>query len=163
MNAPAYQAVISISDLEAGFALGLRCNSDEILAIEFLTAQTAQAPKTPLAKETVRQLRAYLKDPRFEFGLPLAPTGTRFQRRVWEGIAAIPSGETRSYGALALSVHSAPRPVGGACGANPYAVVVPCHRVVASGGGLGGFGRERGGFSLEIKRWLLAHEDAQWR
>jgi len=161
MNASAYQAVINISDLKAGFALGLRCNSDEILAIEFLTARPGLAPKTPLAQEAVRQLRAYLKDPRFEFGLPLAPAGTRFQRRVWEGIAAIPSGETRTYGALALSIHSAPRPVGGACGANPYAVVVPCHRVVASGG-LGGFGGERGGFSLQIKRWLLAHEDAQW-
>lgn len=163
MNGSAYQAIVSISDRKCRFALGLRCDSDEILAVEFLTPRDAQAPKTPLAKEAVRQLRAYLKDPRFEFGLPLAPTGTRFQRRVWDGIAAIPSGETRSYGALAKSIHSAPRPVGGACGANPYAVVVPCHRVVASGGRIGGFGRGERGASLEIKRWLLAHEDAQWR
>ena len=162
MEMPAYQAVINITELKAGFALGLRCNADEIIAVEFLAPRPALAPKTPLAKEAVRQVRAYLKDPHFEFGLPLAPAGTRFQRHVWEGIAAIPSGETRSYGALAKSIHSAPRAVGGACGANPYAVVVPCHRVVASGGALGGFGRERGGWSLEVKRSLLAHEDARW-
>jgi len=163
MNPTPYQAVISFADLNAGFALGLRCNSDEILAIEFLTARPAQTPKTPLAKEAVRQLRAYQKDPRFEFGLPLAPAGTHFQRRVWDGIAAIPSGEIRTYGELALSIRSAPRPVGGACGANPYAVVVPCHRVVASGGRLGGFGRGDGGMPLAIKRWLLGHEGAQWQ
>ncbi|MCX7176201.1 MAG: methylated-DNA--[protein]-cysteine S-methyltransferase [Proteobacteria bacterium] len=163
MNTPAYQAVINISNLKSGFALGLRCDADEILAVDFLTPRAAVTPKTPLAQEAVRQLRAYLKDPAFEFGLPLAPAGTHFQRRVWEGIAAIPSGETLSYGALAKSINSAPRAVGGACGANPYAVVVPCHRVVASGGGLGGFGHERAGFSLEIKRWLLAHEDARWQ
>lgn len=163
MNAPAYQAVVCVSNAKSGFALGLRCNADEILAIEFLTPRAALAPKTLLAKEAVRQLTAYLKDPAFQFGLPLAPAGTPFQRRVWAGIAAIPSGETRSYGEVALSIGSAPRAVGGACGANPYPVVVPCHRVVASGGGIGGFGHERAGFSLEVKRWLLAHEDARWQ
>jgi len=162
MDASSYDAIIRISDSTCGFALGVRCDPDEIRAVEFLTPRDALAPRTPLAKEAVRQLRAYLKDPRFEFGLPLAPAGTHFQRRVWEGIAGIPSGETRTYGALAKSIHSAPRPVGGACGANPYAVVVPCHRVVASGGRLGGFGRGDGGSPLEIKRWLLAHEGNLW-
>ncbi|MFA6310761.1 MAG: methylated-DNA--[protein]-cysteine S-methyltransferase [Sterolibacterium sp.] len=161
MDTPPYQAVVCISNPGSGFALGVRCNADEILAVEFLAPRAALAPRTPLAKEAVRQLSGYLKDPMFEFGLPLAPAGTHFQRRVWAGIAAIPSGETRTYGALALTINSAPRAVGGACGANPYAVVVPCHRVVASGG-LGGFGHERAGFALEIKRWLLAHEDARW-
>lgn len=163
MNNSAYHAVINVADRNFAFALGLRCNADEILAVEFLAPRSALAPKTLLAKEAARQLRAYLADPRFEFGLPLAPAGTLFQRRVWNGIAAIPSGETRTYGELAYSINSGPRAVGGACGANPYAVVVPCHRVVASGGTLGGFGRGRGGASLEIKRWLLAHEDAQWQ
>lgn len=163
MNAPAYQAVVYLPALAPGFALGLRSNADEILSIEFLAPRAELAPKTPLAKEAVRQLRAYLKDPAFEFGLPLTPAGTPFQRRVWAGIALIPSGETRTYGELALAIHSGPRAVGNACGANPYPLVVPCHRVVASGGGLGGFSRERGGLWLEIKRWLLARENPQWR
>jgi O-6-methylguanine DNA methyltransferase len=54
---------------------------------------------------------------------------------------------------------NAPRAVGQACGANPYPLVVPCHRVVATGGGLGGFNRQGGGFLLDVKRWLLTHEN----
>ncbi len=154
MNTPFYQAVVTAP----GFCLGVRCNEDEITSIDFLEPQAERAPKTPLAKETVRQLRAYLKDPTHQFTLPLAASGTHFQRRVWQQIEAIPLGETRSYGEVAESIGSAPRAVGGACGSNPYPLVVPCHRVVASGGGLGGFARERGGFLLDIKRWLLAHE-----
>ena len=91
------------------------------------------------------------------FGLPLRPSGTAFQRRVWGEIAAIPCHQTKSYGELAKALHNAPRAVGQACGANPFPLVVPCHRVIASGGALGGFARQRGGFLLEIKRWLLAH------
>ena len=56
---------------------------------------------------------------------------------------------------LAKNLKNAPRAVGQACGANPYPLVVPCHRVVATGGGLGGFARQRGGFLLDVKRWLL--------
>jgi len=153
-----YQAVVYDPKQAPGFALGLRCNDDEILSIEFLEPRPAIAPKTLLAKEAARQLSAYLRDPGFAFSLPLAPTGTPFQRRVWKGISTIPCGKTRTYGELAASIHSGPRAVGNACGANPYPLAVPCHRVVASGGGLGGFARERGGLLLEIKRWLLAHE-----
>ena len=157
MSAPAYQAVVSAPT----FALGIRCNEDEILQLDFLEPRAEVAPKSLLAKEAVRQLRAYFKDPAFSFSLPLAPTGTAFQRRVWAGIAAIPSGSTATYGGLAQAIDSGPRAVGNACGANHYPVVIPCHRVVASGGpngGLGGFARTRGGFLLDVKRWLLAHE-----
>lgn len=140
------------------FALGIRCTADEITAIDYLEPRTAIAPQSPLAREAVRQLRAYLKDPRFVFGLPLQPAGTHFQRRVWDGIAAIPPGATRTYGELAATIRSGPRAVGNACGANPYPLVVPCHRVVAANQGLGGFARQRGGFLLEIKKWLLLHE-----
>ncbi|MDK9723536.1 MAG: methylated-DNA--[protein]-cysteine S-methyltransferase [Sterolibacteriaceae bacterium MAG5] len=154
MKASPFQAVVSAP----AFSLGVRCSDDEILDIEFLEPRAEVAPKTLLAKEAVRQLRAYLQDPRFAFGLPLAPAGTSFQRRVWAGIAAIPAGGTRTYGELALAIGSGPRAVGNACGANPFPVVVPCHRVVASGGGLGGFARNRSGFLLDVKRWLLRHE-----
>jgi methylated-DNA-[protein]-cysteine S-methyltransferase len=140
------------------FSLGLRCTDDEVTEIVYLEPRAELPPRTPLAKEAIRQLRAYLKNPRFVFSLPLAPAGTAFQRRVWAGIAAIGSGETRTYGELAQSLGSSPRAVGNACGANPYPLVVPCHRVVAAGGGLGGFARQRGGFLLDVKRWLLGHE-----
>jgi O-6-methylguanine DNA methyltransferase len=93
--------------------------------------------------------------PAFAFGLPLRPAGTTFQRRVWEQISAIPTGRTHTYGEVAKNLKNAPRAVGQACGANPYPIVVPCHRVVATSGGLGGFARERGGFLLDVKRWLL--------
>jgi len=142
------------------FSLGIRCSGDAITAIDFLEPCAELAPRVPLAREAVRQLRAYLQDPRFAFGLPLAPAGTPFQRRVWARIAAIPSGRTQSYGELATALASGPRAVGNACGANPYPVVVPCHRVVAANHGLGGFARSRGGFLLDVKRWLLEHERA---
>lgn len=139
------------------FSLGIRCNDDEITGIEFLEARAEIAPTSLLAMEAVRQLRAWLKDSRHTFSLPLAPQGTPFQRKVWAGVAAIPRGQTRQYGELAAAIGTGPRAVGNACGANPYPVVVPCHRVVAAGG-LGGFGRGRGDFPLDVKRWLLAHE-----
>lgn len=153
MPSSTYQAIVSAP----GFSLGLRCNEDEILGIDYIERCAAVAPRGLLAKEAVRQLRAYLKDPRFVFALPLAPAGTAFQQRVWQDIAEIPSGSTRTYGQLAQTLRSGPRAVGNACGANPYPLVVPCHRVVASQG-LGGFARNRGGFLLDVKRWLLAHE-----
>lgn len=140
------------------FALGIRCDDDEVTEIAYLEPRAELKPRGLLAQEAVRQLRAYLQDPRFNFSLPLRPQGTAFQRRVWQGIAAIPAGETLTYGELAAALRSGPRAVGNACGANPYPLVVPCHRVVASGGGLGGFARQRGGFLLDVKRWLLAHE-----
>jgi O-6-methylguanine DNA methyltransferase len=80
---------------------------------------------------------------------------TPFQRRVWEALRQLPPGQTRSYGEIArvLGRPQAARAVGGACGANPVPVLVPCHRVLASGGRLGGFS---GG--LKWKRLLLARE-----
>ena len=150
-----FQAVVAAP----GFALGVRCDDEEIIEIEFIEARPELAPANPLAAEAVRQLRAYLADPAFEFGLPLRTSGTAFQRRVWAEIAAIPVGVTLTYGEVAKNLRNAPRAVGQACGSNPYPVVVPCHRVVATGGGLGGFARERGGFLRDVKRWLLTHEN----
>ena len=150
-----YDAVVSAP----GFSLGIRCDGEDwVEEIEFIEPHREQKAKAPLAAEVARQLHAYLKDPGFVFGLPLKPSGTPFQRRVWEQIAAIPCGRTHTYGELAKHLSNAPRAVGQACGANPYPLVVPCHRVVAAGGGLGGFNRQGGGFLLEVKRWLLRHE-----
>ena len=151
----AFQAIVAAPF----FCLGVRCDEMEILGLEFLVPCAEQEPANALAAEAVRQLRGYLADSAYVFSLPLRPAGTRFQRRVWEQVALIPNHERRTYGELAKAVKSAPRAVGQACGANPYPVVVPCHRVVAAGGGLGGFARQsERGFPLDVKRWLLAHE-----
>ena len=149
-----FQAVVAAP----GFCLGVRCDEWEIHSLEYLAPGPELAPRNPLAAEAVRQLRAYLSEPDFAFGLPLRPSGTAFQRRVWELIASIPNHQTRSYGELAKALHNAPRAVGQACGANPFCLVVPCHRVIAAGGALGGFSRQGSGFLLDVKRWLLAHE-----
>lgn len=151
----AFDAIVSAP----GFSLGIRCDGDDwIEEIAFLPKQKEKRGATPLAIEAARQLHAYLGDPDFVFGLPLKPSGTTFQRRVWQQIAAIPRGQTHTYGEVAGALNNAPRAVGQACGANPFPLVVPCHRVVAANGGLGGFSRQGGGFLLDVKRWLLAHE-----
>jgi methylated-DNA-[protein]-cysteine S-methyltransferase len=105
--------------------------------------------------EAVRQLREYFAGRRQEFDLPLAPEGTDFQHKVWRKLQEIPFGETISYGELARRVGNpkASRAVGSANGKNRIPIVIPCHRVIAGDGGLGGFG---GG--LSVKEKLLALE-----
>ena len=92
-----YQAIVRAP----AFSIGVHCDDDEITAIDYL--EPAERGAGAAGQEAVRQLRAYLTDPGFAFGLPLAPAGTPFQRRVWDGIAAIPAGQTRSYGELATA------------------------------------------------------------
>ncbi|SCY49651.1 methylated-DNA-[protein]-cysteine S-methyltransferase [Nitrosospira sp. Nl5] len=139
--------------------LGLRIEEDWLTDIEYLPLDTPLlAPHGPLAKEVCQQLRAYLADPGFVFDLSLHIGGTTHQRRVWHTIQGIPSGATRSYADIATQLHSAPRAVGQACGANRLPIVIPCHRVIARNGGLGGFMNARDGVPLGIKRWLLQHE-----
>jgi methylated-DNA-[protein]-cysteine S-methyltransferase len=139
--------------------LGIRTAGGRIIDIEYLPrTERAQKATDPVAAQAVRELERYLSDPRHRFTLPLAPRGTEFQHRVWAAIAAIPIGESRTYGEIARKVRSAPRAVGQACGANPIALVVPCHRVVGSMGALGGFMNADGGDPVAIKRWLLEHE-----
>lgn len=153
---PIYQTIIA----SPAFCLGVCCDDSELHRIDYLEPCTEIAPSNALAAEATRQLRAYLENPDFIFGLPLRPAGTTFQRRVWAQIALIPSRQTRTYGEVAKALRNAPRAVGQACGANPFPLVVPCHRVIASGGGLGGFGgtQRDGDFLLDVKRWLLVHE-----
>ena len=140
-------------------ALGIRSDGACITGIDYLPAMTREhAPVDRVAERAVRELARYLDDPGFSFTVPLAPRGTTFRQRVWAAIRAIPVGQSRTYGELARTLHSAPRAVGGACGANPIALVIPCHRVVGRHGALGGFMNHGEGEPLAIKRWLLAHE-----
>jgi AraC family transcriptional regulator of adaptative response/methylated-DNA-[protein]-cysteine methyltransferase len=101
------------------------------------------------------ELAAYFDGSSMRFETPLARLGSPFQRAVWDALLAIPPGQTRSYAELARAVGRprAVRALGQANGANPFAIVVPCHRVINADGALGGYG---GG--LPRKRWLLDHE-----
>ena len=141
--------------------LGIRTEGDWLTSIDYLPPDVSSlVPQNALAKEACRQLQGYLADPDYIFDLSLLIEGTPYQRRVWQSIQAIPSGETTSYAKIALQLHSSPRAVGRACGANRIPIVIPCHRVIAKNGGLGGFMNARDGHPLAIKRWLLHHEGA---
>ncbi len=127
--------------------------------VAFLPRDTqAKAPPDKVTVLAVREVERYLDDPAFRFTVPLAPRGTGFQQRVWKALSAIPAGESRTYGDVARLIGSAPRAVGQACGSNPLALIVPCHRVVGAQGHLGGFMHSQGDDPLAIKRWLLVHE-----
>lgn len=110
-----------------------------------------------IAPETLRAglARFFAGDLAAIDALPVRTNGTAFQRRVWTALRGIPAGRTRTYGELAAAIGAptASRAVGLANGANPIAIVVPCHRVIGADGGLTGYG---GG--LARKRWLLDHE-----
>lgn len=137
---------------------GIRSDGKEIRELVFLPPGTpVRVPDDALAERAVTQITAWLGDPDRPFDLPLAERGTPFQRRVWAAIADIPRGERRRYGSLAIELGSAARAVGQACGANPFPLIVPCHRVVAASG-LGGFAGANGGYLLDAKRWLLRFE-----
>jgi methylated-DNA-[protein]-cysteine S-methyltransferase len=146
--------------LKTPFAvLGIRTAAGAVVGIRYLSAaERALAPTDAIAERACRQLERYLADPQFRFTVPLAPTGTAFRRRVWDALTSIPVGESRTYGEMARKLATAARAVGGACGANPIALVIPCHRVVGSQGSLGGFMGVTEGDPMAIKRWLLTHE-----
>lgn len=120
-----------------------------------------KAPQNAVAELAAVQVGRYFADADYRFDLPLMEAGSAFQRRVWDAICTIPRGSVRTYGQVAKLLESAPRAVGQACGANWFPLVIPCHRVTASGG-LGGFANhdEENGFHLSVKRWLLRHEGA---
>lgn len=128
-----------------------------LLRLEFLEGRRAPAAALDPGRcaRVVRELTEYFEGRRRDFDLRLAPEGTPFQRAVWSELCRVPYGSRASYGQIARRIGrpDAARAVGAANGANPIAVVIPCHRVVGSDGSLTGYG---GG--LPIKRWLLDHE-----
>ena len=109
----------------------------------------------PFAR-VIEQLNEYFTAGRREFDLPLAPVGSLYRQRVWCALLAIPYGATRTYLDIARVAGGSPRSVGGANGANPIPIIIPCHRVIATSG-LGGYS---GGDGLPTKRALLALEGA---
>ncbi|OIQ70519.1 methylated-DNA--protein-cysteine methyltransferase [mine drainage metagenome] len=142
--------------------MALRCSAEQVVHLDYLAPDARLVPPaTPLGRELAAQLLAYCGNPGHRFDLPLASAGTMFQNRVWALLQRIPPGQTLTYGEAADRLGSAARAVGQACGANPFAPIVPCHRIVARGG-LGGFAHstQSDGHLLHIKRWLLLHEGA---
>ena len=119
--------------------LTIELSDDALMLLEFgaLGKATPGTPAKGLAGETARQIEAYFAGKLKQFDLPLHAEGTPFRQKVWQALRDVPYGQTRSYGEIARAVDSAPRAVGGACGANPIAIVVPCHRIVGAGGETG--------------------------
>jgi O-6-methylguanine DNA methyltransferase len=160
-NKPTFVATLKIKTDEGDFVA--HYSSAGLARLDFPTAKTKRATTAPAAPPvtrwhelTTRAVRRALQ------GRPMAAKppvdlscGTAFQRRVWAALRAIPAGKTVTYARLAASLKrpKAARAVGGACGANPAPLLIPCHRVVAAHGGLGGFS---GG--LHWKRKLLERE-----
>lgn len=137
-------------------ALDLLCDNDRQSGRKASTENAREyQQQTPLLREAVRQLHAYLAGRLHTFHLPLAPHGTPFQQNVWAALCTIPYGETRSYKQVAemLGNPKACRAVGMANNRNPIAVIIPCHRVIGARGTLVGYG---GG--LLLKKRLLELE-----
>jgi len=133
--------------------LTLFADEQALIAVEF--GQGPDGTDSALLKETRAQLSAYFAGKLEVFDLPLHAHGTAFQKNAWKLISEIPYGNTRSYGDLAYDLDSGPRAVGTACGKNPITIIVPCHRVLASGRKIGGYS---GGSGLETKISLLRLE-----
>jgi methylated-DNA-[protein]-cysteine S-methyltransferase len=115
------------------------------------------AKNSAVIKRAVTQLGEYFAGKRREFSVPVSLTGTQFQNSVWNALTQIPFGAVRSYGDVGMTTgrSTAGRAVGGAVGANPVPIIVPCHRVLSSDGRITGYS---GGNGIPTKVWLLDHE-----
>ena len=116
-----------------------------------------EAPRNPMLLELQRELDAYFAGDLRQFRVALDPQGTEFQKRAWAALAAIPYGETRTYGqqAVAIGRPQAARAVGAANGRNPIGIVVPCHRVIGADGAMTGYAS-----GVDCKVFLLKLEGA---
>jgi len=137
--------------------LSVFADANAIVALEW--GRTDGGKASPLLDEAARQLAAYFDGRLQAFDLPLAPSGTAFQKAAWQLMEEIPIGHTRSYSDLARDLDSGARAVGTACGRNPIPVIIPCHRVIGVGGGLGGYtGGAGDSAGVATKRALLGLE-----
>lgn len=129
-----------------------------VLAVAFVDAQDVRADKAnAIVNKALSQLAEYFAHQRKAFDLPLGAKGTEFRQQVWQQLCEVPYGQTASYSDIATAIgrDKAVRAVGAANGANPIAIVVPCHRVIGKNGTLTGYA---GG--LDRKQWLLNFEKA---
>ncbi len=155
---PHYDAILAAPPCR----LGACFTGAALTRLDFLPASTAvSAGLDSRVRALSRELNAYWQDPAHVFDLLYVPSGTPFQLRVWRALLQIPPGQPTTYGTLARALSTAPRAVGQACGANPLPILIPCHRVLAANGALGGFMHASNGAPLDVKTWLLAHEQPQ--
>ena len=118
-------------------------------------------PASGIEEMVADQLRRYFDDPQWRFTLPLQlKSATAFRTQVWRQLRLTSAGEVLTYTELAHKIKSHPRPVGGACRANPVPIVIPCHRIVPADAGSwpGVYCGSSRGVARRIKRWLLMHE-----
>ncbi len=128
-------------------------NDGTLVAIEW--GRAPGGTTSPVLEQARSQIDAFFDGKRMDFDLPLAPAGTAFQLRVWHFLRTIPRGTVKTYGDVAHAIGSSPRAVGGACAANPLPIVVPCHRVIGTTGGMTGYSGLDG---IETKVLLLRLE-----
>lgn len=135
--------------------------NDRLASLDFCRFR-GRSDQGPLLREAARQLSAYFDFDLTAFDLPLTDAPTPHAQIVRQAMIDIPFGATASYGGIAKAYGGSPRSVGNACRNNKIAIIVPCHRVLAAGGRIGGFGgsTDPNGAALNRKRWLLAHEGA---
>lgn len=136
--------------------IGALCITETDDAITALGWSGTGADRTPLLTRARDQIHAYFDGQLTEFDLPLRVAGSDLQRAVCDAMAAIPFGETRTYGDIARELGVPAQAIGQACGGNPIPVIIPCHRVLGANG-LGGFS---GGIGIETKVALLRLEGA---
>jgi len=122
-----------------------------------LSVEDVSPADSELAIRVTAQLHAYFLNGETDWSIPLARLGTKFQQRVWNYLHTIPIGETRTYSDVAEVLNSSARAIGNACRANPFVIIIPCHRVVSKIG-LGGYDGQIEGNNIRIKKWLLEHE-----
>lgn len=154
------ESAATTAHLAAPFGgLSVTARGGFLVSIDFIPAPSAESvPSDPLLQEAARQLHAYFADPRTAFSLPWHREDTPFRHRVWQAIVQIPPGQALSYGELARIVGTSARAIGGACRANTLPILIPCHRILSTSGGLCGYCGGADGPLLDIKRWLLRHE-----
>ena len=141
--------------------LELNMQGGRLAGLQWLDNRLSIARQLANTSQSVQHIFAildhYFLSAQIKAEVPMVLDGTPFQRRVWQALQSIPSGQTKTYGQLAKELGTSSRAIGQACKRNAIAIFIPCHRVVASNG-IGGFMGSHRNHNVEYKRWLLAHE-----
>ena len=137
--------------------LKISCYREKITFLKVVPSPGTDHCPTPLSDLAYTQILEYLQGNRTYFDLPLAPSGTAFQRKVWDALSQIPYGEVRTYGSIAAAIENpgASRAVGMACNRNPLWIVIPCHRVIGRNQNLTGYA---GGLAIKQALLNLEHQ-----
>ena len=134
-------------------------DKDAITHLYWRGVQPQRLQSSPLVKEAVKQLQAYFEKRLTQFELPIVADGTGFAKDVWDVMLSIPYGQTLTYGDVATRLNVPAQAVGQACGQNPIAIIIPCHRIIGTNW-LGGYSSELG---TNAKAYLLDLERGQGR